>query len=462
MVTALLALGLLPSTRPVRRSNADSLAGRPSAPAWSEERQQAFAAASVAASAVVHAATVRTQATASADISRHYCSTCSLSFAKAKQLHQHLAGKRHAANEALAASLWTEYRQSSWWDSSVPEEAVASAWSLDDFLAELPRRSRSSRPDDALLGVGSTGCLSPHLTLCSLPPAKRARLWRYLRELMPSRPALPEVFHELGVRHGRFARVKEILESCEVYRHAEAAVLAAEAAATGADAASAAPPLTSVFDAACGHGLVGLLLAYRFPWLRLASCDLSRRPAYDAYLEAWEAACGRAGEAAPRRTATGGDGAAAERTDDAHAHDAYASTLSAASGGDAVDVTLGDGDDAKHGLANVRFVCGDFAALDGAGVDGGTLVLCVHGCNEANAQAVELARAAGAAWLVVPCCLQSAPYVDATSLHLPDDVRYAFLCGAMARRFDAERVACLDRRVTARAIVLSSAAAPAV
>ena len=59
----------------------------------------------------------------------------------------------------------------------------------------------------------------------------------------------------------------------------------------------------------------------------------------------------------------------------------------------------------------------------------------------------------GAAWLVLPCCLQVAPYVDAR-VKLPDDVRFALLCGAMAHRHDAQRVDCIDRRISARAIVL--------
>ena len=50
--------------------------------------------------------------------------------------------------------------------------------------------------------------------------------------------------------------------------------------------------ITAVHDLACGHGLVGLLLALRFPHIHLASYDLVRRGAYDAFLGAMAEACG--------------------------------------------------------------------------------------------------------------------------------------------------------------------------
>lgn len=207
-------------------------------------------------------------------------------------------------------------------------------------------------------------------------------------------------------------------------------MLLAARAGGGGDGAAA---VSTVYDVACGHGLVGLLLAYRFPELRVVGVDLSRRAAYDAYLDAWRAA----GAAEP-----GGGGGA---------------------------------------LPNVSFGCGDFTQLvrasraptgatataapisppraNGAhpehpAVDRSSLVLCVHGCNEANPLAVELARDGGARCLVVPCCLQQRRCLDAASVRLADDVRYAFLCGAMAHAYGAHRVGSIDRRVTPRAIVL--------
>ena len=56
------------------------------------------------------------------------------------------------------------------------------------------------------------GCLSPHVTLASLDAAKRAMLFRYLVE-HASATGYAQVLLRLD---GRFARIKEILESVEV------------------------------------------------------------------------------------------------------------------------------------------------------------------------------------------------------------------------------------------------------
>ena len=197
---------------------------------------------------------------------------------------------------------------------------------------------------------------------------------------------------------------------------------------------------------------MGALLAYRFPRRPVVAVDRTARPAF----RAWAAALGGDASAAAAEEEEGGAAAAEED--------------GAAAAGEATAVA---------GLPNLQFVQADIALLaagmavaagsgaaegrDGAGgtgagalpldIDERAFVLCVHGCNEVNRDAIALARRGGAAWLVLPCCLQVAPYVDAR-VKLPDDVRFALLCGAMAHRHDAQRVDCIDRRISARAIIL--------
>ena len=329
-----------------------------------------------------------------------------------KQYNEHAAGKKHRAAVDAADSYWTEFCASSWFDEAEAAEAgdelriaATAAWSLDDFVEGLPRRSRSrasaAHPAKMLGGGTSDGCIDPHVTLSALSPLKRARLWRYLRDLIPSRPALPEAVARLEAAQPRFGRVKEILESCEAFLHAERAALAAGGeGGEGGDGEEAAPT-RPIFDVACGHGLVGALLAYRFPRRRIVAVDLERRPAFDAWVGALR-----------------GDGC-----DDAD----------------------------ESALSNLRFVQGDFASIS---FDSPSLVLCVHGCNEVNRDAIEFARRSDAAWLVLPCCLRVALYMDALSVKLPDDTRYALLCGAMAGEYDAELVESIDRRISPRAIVI--------
>mmetsp|Transcript_7965 Transcript_7965/g.26327 ORF Transcript_7965/g.26327 Transcript_7965/m.26327 type:complete len:463 (-) Transcript_7965:72-1460(-) len=342
------------------------------------------------------------------------CAVCALTFDRKKQLEEHLAGKKHRAAEAAAAGHWAAFQRSSWSEASLALDEqralVTCAFSLPAFLDGLPSRSRAD-------GSG----VAPHVTISSLAPHKRLMLWRYLRELMPSRPLLPEVFAQLERHHGRFARVKEILESGQVFAEAEQAVLRSDPDAVvqrGKAATrrgrSCSPSVQRAVDVACGHGLVGLLLAYRFPALSVVGVDRRQRPAYTAYVDAWRATHRSAGAAG-----------------------------------------AGEGDV----LGNAQFVEGEAADLVSGEppvrVDGETFALCVHGCNEVNVEAVEMARECGASWMVVPCCLKTELYVQLESMRLTDAMQYAFLCGSMAKAYRAERVATLDARVTPRSIVLS-------
>lgn len=132
---------------------------------------------------------------------KYWCAVCSRGFDRRKQQLEHEAGKRHRAAAEAAEHYWIEYCASAWFDPTEASEevraAVTGAWSLDAFLDGLPRRSRSrgssSRPEAVLRGGGEAdgrpdGILDPHVTLSALAPPKRARLWRYLRDLIPSRP----------------------------------------------------------------------------------------------------------------------------------------------------------------------------------------------------------------------------------------------------------------------------------
>ena len=72
-------------------------------------------------------------------------------------------------------------------------------------------------------------------------------------------------------------RVKELLESVEVASDAASFITLV---AKGA-------PVDVIYDVACGHGLVGILLAYRFPRRRVVCIDLERRDGFDHCLKAW-------------------------------------------------------------------------------------------------------------------------------------------------------------------------------
>jgi len=79
-------------------------------------------------------------------------------------------------------------------------------------------------------------------------------------------------------------RVKELFESIEAFKFIANFIISAQRTRK----LLSQPPLESVFEIACGHGLVGLLLAYRFPNLQIYMYDLLRRPSFTVYLRAWE------------------------------------------------------------------------------------------------------------------------------------------------------------------------------
>ena len=376
---------------------------------------------------------------------RHECSTCSLSFDRKKQLEEHLAGKRHRQAVEAADAHWAAFQRSSWREPSLTdaehEDVVRRAWSLDEFVSGLPSRSRAD-------GSG----IAPHVTLSSLAPRKRLQIWRYLRELMPSRPELPEAFSELERRYGRFARVKEILESGETFLHAEQAILRSDPTAVVSRGRVAFRPgriahtrLRRVVDVACGHGLVGLLLAYRFPELEVIGIDRTERPAHAAYVDSWRTAHRNADASATAAEPLG------EPLGNVRFIEAELRTLLGEESGGPVDGAL-----AGPGLAESSSEGGDGSPGAAALADGSTLVLCVHGCNEVNVEAVEMATRCGASWLIVPCCLRAGLYLRLESMRLADETNYAFLCGAMAASYGAERVATLDPRITPKSIVLSA------
>ena len=169
---------------------------------------------------------------------------------------------------------------------------------------------------------------------------------------------------------------------------------------------------STIFDLAAGHGFVAHLLAAAFAATSaVVAVDLLRRDAFDA----WRAAF----------VARGHPGATFREAN----------------------------------LADVR-------------LDADSLVVVVHGCDDANAVALDLARAARAHWVVVPCCLKANLYLAnaragkqksnrSPVAPLDDDTRYVLLCGALAAKYDADLYTCIDRRITGRHLVIGGRGAAA-
>jgi len=342
---------------------------------------------------------------------RYWCDPCACGFDKLKSYDQHIQGKRHVAVEEEGQFLWEHYQKSSavFYDASVSKQDVIRAWSLDLFLDGLQARSRSS-VKQVLSSSSSTGGtrgnqIDPNIGLSDLLPNKRAALWRLLFT-----SSVPHLAGMISILPPQYVRIKELLESLEVFGHVERLLLSKQQR-------KKTRRISHIYDIGCGHGLVGMLCAAAFPDITVHAIDRIPRESFQA-----------------QRTAFQSAGVSLDN-------------LQFMAG----DLSVFQNDNMDDDDTNI-------AAEDGYNKSDNRLALCVHGCKALTHESIELAQHHQWAWLVLPCCLQAEHHLgDATSLKgVSDDVRFAMLCGAMAAKYQAETVATIDSRITARGIVLSS------
>ena len=190
-------------------------------------------------------------------------------------------------------------------------------------------------------------------------------------------------------------RVKELFETLETFK-----LLYRQLSIIRARAVKRQQPNTTinhVYDMACGHGLLGVLVAERFPAVRVVCVDLEKRPGFEHYCAAFRAGAGCT-------------------------------------------------------LANLEFVEGDLAEV---AIQPQSFVVSVHACNEANKVTVAMAVAADAAYAAMPCCIRDGLYDAVHSVrHMDDATRYAIMVGVMAQAFNAHTVSAIDRRITNRHLIM--------
>ena len=168
------------------------------------------------------------------------------------------------------------------------------------------------------------------------------------------------------------------------------------------------------------------MLAYAYPDRTVMACDRKRRESFEAFNAAF-AHFARLEETSPN---------------DFHTSDGATTPV------ESVDGAL------KPQLANLTFVEGELDVLS-PHVDSASLVLALHGCNEANKESMRMAVDTNALWCVMPCCIRGDLYLpQCTMSKMTDDQRYAFMCGAMACEYGAQMARCIDRRITNRAVML--------
>ena len=160
-----------------------------------------------------------------------------------------------------------------------------------------------------------------------------------------------------------------------------------------------------------GHGLVGCLLAYRFHNLTIHLFDLHQRPTYNAFIRAFELK----GFKRPN---------------------------------------------AKSVLPNIMFHEKDM--MNSIPLLPNSIVVCLHGCNEVNSNAIELSNNYNASgWIVMPCCIKKDQYLGESCQVLVDDdqTRFHLLIGALSNQYNAQEIRTIDKKITNRNILIAGGVA---
>jgi len=275
---------------------------------------------------------------------------------------------------AATANAWARGAE------SVPASELLRPWTPEDLRHFPLRRGR---------------CLHPRPRVADLPPLLRARTWVYLRQLNPHPPSLASIFAHIDGTRGRHRiGMKEVFESCEV-----ASLLVRWIS----QRRSVGVRIDRVVEAACGHGLVGMLLAHCLLGTPVVGIDLVERPSTRVARAAWE----RWGRP----------------------------------------------------LDNFRCLQGD--ARDAADLDGHSLVVAVHACNEATLDVLDMARAAGSLWSVMPCCMPRRLYLPGCGASVRHEDRYPLLCGVLAGQHGAELIKGISPTITDKNLLLVGRCPPA-
>ena len=225
--------------------------------------------------------------------------------------------------------------------------------------------------------------------VADLDPRRLELLGTYVEETTLS-DELAAIVGRIAERHPKYLRVKELFETVEAYKRIGQAIYEQWRAGR----------VEVVYDFACGHGLLGLLLAYRFGKLRVVCVDMEQRPAFGHYL-------------------------------------AVARELGIA-------------------FENISYVESDFTEVK---LPPKSYVICIHACNEGTKDAIEMAVAAGACYAAMPCCIRDGIYLRRIK-HVADAVRYAASVGVIAGQYGAYKITAIDERITNRNLIVLGGPAP--
>ena len=229
----------------------------------------------------------------------------------------------------------------------------------------------------------------------------------YLPYLFPKscRAEVIGALKHVWTNHPKSLRVKEMFETLEAFRLIEKQI--SLLMARRREVPEEENQVTTIYDLACGHGLLGVVLAYRFADVRLVCVDMERRNCFDHYIEGFKL-----------------HGKAAKGED--------------------------------HPLSNLDFLEQDFTTLRAEDIGGArSFITMIHGCNEATKLAIEMAQKHGAGYAFMPCCIRDGLYGSVNRVAQVDDAtRHTVMVGIVAGQYGAHLISAIDQRITNRNLIL--------
>lgn len=225
--------------------------------------------------------------------------------------------------------------------------------------------------------------MNPNVMIDDLNEIQRFLLKIYISEVGHSE-ILPCIIDSIVSSYPKYLRVKELFETMEVYKHIGQAIYD-QWRTHGLDV---------VYDLACGHGLLGVLLAFRFPKIQIVCVDREARIAFEYYLEIFR----------------------------------------------------------KFGmpLQNISFVETD---INNVTIRQKSFLVCIHGCNEVTRETVMMARRTESCFAVMPCCIREGIYLERVN-HTDDETRYALMVGTIAGLYNAYKITAIDSRISNRNLII--------
>lgn len=238
----------------------------------------------------------------------------------------------------------------------------------------------------------------------------REQLKGYITERCPGSSELVDALFWIAEHHPEHLRTKELCETLESVTLIGAdinSLFSKEKDPTGSRKRS-----MTLYDLACGHGLGGMLLAYRFPSIKVICIDKEERPCWTTYRAAFEKFGIKANK-----------------------------------------------DDASV-TANISFKVGDIMSSEVLQPQSGDYLMCLHGCNELSPYVLTKAKSHNTGFAVMPCCLRDGMLgVTTTSSNnnwgiTDDEQRYSIQVGYLSGQFGVEKIAAVSQFITNRNLII--------